>query len=178
MKKTVILSVAVLALAGIGASAGGATGNRDVVAGGGSSTLNDPSMGLNEHDQFSVGATSAPDGSDPQGAVTAHIDDLAGTTSGDWHGDVSEGCVIVSGNTAVAVGKLPESQQFEVPGHGVVDYLAVTVVDNGNPQGGEPADQASVILLFDTTAQQVCAGLRTLPTVPLDHGNFTVQDAS
>src|SRR5207302_10936696 len=129
-------------------------------------------MAFGEQNQLSVGAVSDPDGSNPRGEVTVTTNaTLAGTMQTNFHGDVSRGCLLVTGNQATAVGELPESEQFEVPGVGTVRFLAVTVVDNGHPQAGEPVDLASAILLFEQTEVRVCAGLRTLPVFPLTHGN-------
>jgi len=172
-----VLAVVAAALASAGGV--GAAGGQDRVSGAGAVTLSSQqTQGAPEHDQFSVGATSDPDGSNPQGVVTDELSSPPGSPPTAFQGDVSQGCLIVHGNTAVAVGKLPESEQTVIPGFGTVDYLAVTVVDNGNPDMGQPTDQASAIFLFDRSAQRVCAQTLQLAVYPLDHGNFDVYDAS
>jgi hypothetical protein len=174
MKALTVVACALAALVFAGAGSGG--GGHDLVAGGGVQTLTVEQVGDNETDVFSVGATSDPDGSNPRGAVHLTTTELGGERS--FTGDVKDGCVLVTGNQAIVVGKLPESEWITIEGFGVVDYLEVAVRDNGNPVGGQPTDEALPILLRDQTAHAVCAGLRTFPTFPLDHGNFVVQDAS
>jgi hypothetical protein len=173
--KTGIAAVActVAALAFAGAVSAG--DSHDLAAGGGSATVTDPVSGQTEHDQFSVGAVSDPDGTNPRGEVTLSTDAiLEGTTLQHFHGDVKDGCLIVTGNRATAVGELPASEQFVASNGQRVRFLAVSVEDNGN---GNAVDQASAILLFERSGQRVCAGVVTLPVFPLDHGNFVVQDA-
>ncbi len=173
MRTQLIVGGAALVLL-LGASAVGAQGNRDVVAGAGAVAADGDTI------RFSVGASSEPDGSDPRGQVTLHAA-IFGTTETNFHGDVRDGCLIVVGNTALAVGELPESERFVVPGAppgaGPVRYVAVTVVDNGHPAMGEPTDLASGLLLFERTGQRACAGLFVPAVEPLTHGNFNVKDA-
>ena len=82
---------------------------------------------------------------------------------------------------ALAVGQLPESEQFDVevaPGffrH--VEFVSVSAADNGPPVDGQPVDRAVVILLFTETGQAVCAGRASSPALlPLESGNVVVHD--
>ena len=86
--------------------------------------------------------------------------------------------MLVSGNHAAVVGKLPPSEQFTASNGRLIDYVAVVVEDNGSPDMGQPTDQAVAFLAFDTTGQHVCAGAFSPSAPPFDHGNFVVQDAS
>ena len=156
------------------ATATGAQGSRDVVAGAGTVMADDATI------HFTAGASSEPDGSNPRGEVTLHAA-IFGTTNTQFRGDVSNGCLIVNGRTALAVGELPESERFVVPGAppgaGPVRFVAVTVVDNGPPEMGQPADLASGLLLFERTGRRACAGTVIPAAGPLTHGNFVVIDA-
>ena len=48
---------------------------------------------------------------------------LVGTDQTRFHGDVSQGCLIVTGNVATAVGVLPPDEQFFVAGHETTSSL-------------------------------------------------------
>ena len=81
--------LAALAFAGTGFAAGG----QNTVSGFADQTLfaGTPDQ---EHDQYSVGAVSDADGSNPRGAIE-YTSDAAGLPQSHFHGDVSQGCVIV-----------------------------------------------------------------------------------
>jgi len=165
----------VLAVVGLAAAApAGADPPRDFVVGAGTIEA-DPFLG----DSFSVSAHSGPLGEDPRGHVNVRTTNLAGDRQS-FHGDVSEGCLIVTGNRAVAVGRLPEDERFVEPTTGrTIEFAAVIVEDNGHPVKGQPLDRAFPVLFFTATAARACAGLlpASLVTVPIDRGNVVVNDA-
>ncbi len=161
------------------ASSVGAAGGRDLLAGSADQTLF-AGTDAQEHDHYAVGATSNADGTDPQGSIT-YSSDSPGLPQSNFHGDVSQGCLIVQGNTAIAVGMLPQSEQFIVQTNGgprLIEWVGVWVQDNGNPDQGQPTDQSVAALLFDTSGQHICAAGLTNTLFPFDHGNFVVKDAS
>jgi len=120
-----------------------------------------------------VDAYADPDGSNPRGTVTmtatfAHGGDRT------LVGDVSQGCVVVDGNLALVVGRIPEDQQWTVPVFGTVEYAAATVEDNG-----ASLDRAYFVALRESSKQTACAtgpSLYVSRLQPLDSGNFTVID--
>ena len=155
------------------ATAAGADAHGDSVVGGGINALGD---------QFSVSAHSGPLGEDPTGHVELRTQPTVGARPQTFHGNVKDGCLIVVGNRAVAVGRLPQEQQYVVPGgpgNGVIEYAAVAVEDNGGPVMGQPTDRAFPVLLFSQTGARVCAGLipATFFSFPLVHGNVLVEDS-
>lgn len=162
------------------ASSVGAAGGQDRVSGAAIQTLgSEITGGAPEHDQYAVGATADADGSNPSGSIE-YSSDAPGLPQQHFHGDVSQGCVIVNGNTATVVGILPPSEQFIDPVSGrLIDGVAVFVQDNGNPVQGQPVDQAVSTLLFSSSVANVCAGAPP-PSgfLPIEHGNFVVNDAS
>lgn len=106
-------------------------------------------------DQFgtasgSVDASSDPDGSNPSGTVTVTGTFQVGERT--LVGDVSQGCLVVVGNTALIIGKIPEDQQWSVPGFGTVEYAAATIEDNG-----VGSDRAVFRGLRESTKQAACA---------------------
>jgi len=157
----------------------GAAGSQDSVNGAAIQTLgSNVTGGAPERDQYSVGATSNPDGSNPSGTVT-YSSDAPGLPQRSFSGDVSQGCLLVSGNHAAVVGELPPSQQFTDPVSGrLIKWVAVVVEDNGRSVHGQPTDRAVAFLAFDTTGQRICAGGSQPGPLPIDHGNFVVVDAS
>lgn len=125
---------------------------------------------------FAAAALSGPQGQNPFGAVVTRA------PNGTFHGDVSAGCLLVTGNHAAAIGRLPLSEQFTTPGFGTVEYDAVFVEDNGRPQNGQPVDRVSeTLLLKATSAAHFCgAGVFTWPPslmFTLQSGDFVVHDA-
>jgi hypothetical protein len=171
MKHARALAVGVAALLAIAAPAPAAS-DGDRVAGFG--TI-EAAQFLNG--DFQVAAHSGPLGEDPSGHVTVRASDGDSMT---FHGDVSQACLIVVGNRAVAVGRLPEDEQFSTPGFGTVEFVAVLVEDNGHPVAGHAVDRAFAVLLRASTEALLCAS-RLVPasfaTVPIEHGNYVVEDA-
>lgn len=109
----------------------------DIVAGGGR-IIPPPDIGAPSH--FEVGARSGPLGEDPTGHITDRVF-FPETGEMTLHGDVRAGCLRVTGNRAIVVGQLPESEQFDL-GFGRFEYLALVIEDNGNPVAGQPVDRA------------------------------------
>ena len=82
-----------------------------------------------------VSVTSNVGGANPSGTIVAQT-----YTSGDvsslttFHGDVSQGCVLVQGNQAAVIGKLPSGEQYQFgsPGHThTVEWVEAAIQDNG-----------------------------------------------
>jgi hypothetical protein len=142
-----------------------------------------------EHDvlieSITVAAHSGPAGEEAHGHITFRanpslFDVPVFGIDGTFHGDVSEGCLLVTGNRAVAVGKLPPEEQFNVPPPApqpfLIQYIAVVVDDHGPPSGGQPADMVAPLFLKATSAQALCAGSQLVQPAPFEHGNFVVRD--
>jgi hypothetical protein len=103
-----------------------------------------------------VSAASGVGGANPSGTIIAQTYtslDVSSLTT--FHGDVSQGCLLVQGNQAVAVGMLPVSEQFPV-GSKVIEWAVAVVEDNGASSAG--LDRAATGLLFDTSGTKVCNG--------------------
>lgn len=171
MRRGLLLALLVATVAAVVASVAAAGSGSNRVDGGGVVTAQ------GETDEFGVGASSDADGSNPSGTLVLRALGADGTYQ-TFHGDVSQGCMIVAGNTALVIGRIPESEQFTVPGFGTVEYDALYVVDGGNPSRGQPADEVFTPLLKASSEQHLCAGA-AFPVGPyaLDHGNVTVTDA-
>lgn len=119
-------------------------------------------------------ASSDSNGSNPEGTIVLTATFLDGVHT--LHGDVSQGCMITTGNQVVVVGKIPPEEQWFTVGFGTVEYAAARVVDNGRPSGG-PVDLATARALRESTKLAVCAGTTTLGILEeLDSGDFTVID--
>lgn len=84
----------------------------------------------------------------------------------------------VLGNRAVVVGRLPEREEFDVP-NGRIKWAALVLEDNGDPVEGQPVDRGIDFVLRDFFADVFCTTLDPAgePLVPLDHGNFVINDA-
>lgn len=136
-----------------------------------------PPTEISAPSHFEVGARSGPLGEDPTGHITDRVlvDETGPRT---LHGDVRAGCLRVLGNRAVVVGQLPESEQFDFPGVGRIEYVALVIEDNGNPEAGHPVDRAVDFILRAVSAELFCTVFdpATAPLFPLDHGNFVVND--
>lgn len=132
-------------------------------------------------DSVEVGAQSGPLGENPRGfLVLRTINPITGEAQV-FHGDVSEGCVRVTGSGAIVVGKLPPEEQFNVPPPApqpfLIEFIGLIVADNGEPMNGQPVDLAQPIFFRGISAQNVCAGILTpLPPQPFESGNFVVID--
>lgn len=172
MRRGLLLALLAAAIAAVGASVASAGSPSSRVDGGGVVSLQ------GETDEFGVGASIDANGSNPRGTLVVRA---LGSPDGNYHtyhGDVSQGCVLVNGNTALVVGLLPASEQYTVPGFGTVAYDALYVVDNGNPSRGQPADLVTTVLLKPSSAQHVCGGAAfSVGPYPMDHGNVIVSDA-
>ena len=124
-----------------------------------------------------VGARSDALGATPTGHITLRTISPVSGGPQVFHGDVSEGCLVVVGNTAVAVGRLQEDEEFDVPGAPPpfrIEFVAVAVQDNGQPVGGQPVDLAQPAFLRAVSAQRVCAGALAITPQPFARGNFVV----
>jgi hypothetical protein len=144
--------------------------------GGGSIT---PPTEVSAPSHFEVGARSGALGEDPTGHITDRVtlEEIGGTRT--LHGDVRAGCLRVIDNRAIVVGKLPEDEEFDIPGLGRIEYLALVIEDNGNPVEGQPVDRAVDFVLRAVSAERFCTIFdpATAPFFPLDQGNFVVEDA-
>jgi hypothetical protein len=148
----------------------------DRVDGGGSII---PPTDISAPSQFEVGASSGPLGEDPTGHITDRVVvDEAGPRT--LHGDVRAGCLHVMGNRAVVVGRLPDSEQFDLPGVGRIEYVALVIEDNGNPADGQPVDRAVDFILRAVGAERFCTVFdpALAPFFPLNRGDFIVSDGA
>jgi hypothetical protein len=110
-----------------------------------------------------VSVSSDVGGANPSGTIVAQTYtsvDLSSLTT--FHGDVSQGCLLVQGNQSVAVGKLPVSEQFPV-GTKLIDWAIAVVEDNGAPSAG--LDRAATGLLFDGSGTKICNGTTSFASV-------------
>ena len=130
-------------------------------------------------ESFEVGARSEADGTNALGHIVAKLRPALGATEPTlFHGHVREGCMIVVGNQAAVVGRLSESEAFFSAGRRI-GFIAVRVVDNGPPVNGQPVDLGRPILLFDTTAENLCTSgniAALAPALPLESGHVVVKD--
>lgn len=133
---------------------------------------------------FAAAAVSGPQGQNPFGLVLDHgtLNTDAGPVTTTLHGDVSQGCLIVNGNHAAIIGRIPVSEQTTLTGFGTVEYDAVFVEDNGRPQQRQPVDRVSEVrALKATSAAAFCAfGSFVWPPAaifPFASGDFVVHDA-
>jgi hypothetical protein len=123
-----------------------------------------------------VDATSDRDGANPSGTVVFTATFLDGVRT--LHGDVSQGCMIVEGDVALVVGRIPAEEQWFTPGFGTVEYAAVLVEDNGS--GSPSPDLALARALRPSSKDAACAqgpswfGAQTRNA--LESGEFTVID--
>jgi hypothetical protein len=139
------------------------------VAVGGSSTQTvgsnlPPGQGDPGSSTVQVSVSSDVGGANPNGTIVAdtykNLGDTATTT---FHGDVSQGCLLVQGNQAIAVGKLPVSEQYLGFNQKLVDWTIAVVEDNGKPSAG--LDRAATGLLFDTSGTKICNGTTSFASV-------------
>jgi hypothetical protein len=133
---------------------------------------------------FAAAAASGPQGQNPIGLVLVHgtLPSDNGPVTRTFHGDVSRGCLIVTGNHAAVIGRLPENEQVRYSPFGTVEYAAIFVEDNGRPRQGHPVDRVSeTLFLKASSAMAFCAlGSFVWPpsqTFTLDSGDFVVHDA-
>jgi hypothetical protein len=102
----------------------------------------------------------------------------SGPVTRTFHGDVSRGCLIVAGNRAIVLGRIPTSEQITFAPIGTVVYAGLFIVDNGRPQGGHPVDLVFADLLNEPFGALACSGVFAPPPfpLPLDSGDFAVHD--
>lgn len=170
------LVCAAIALAGTAGSASAAPASDSVRANGSISN------GNGTFDSFAVYARSGPLGERPSGSVfvdAVFISRESGATLGNGtvRGDVSEGCLVAAGNRAVVLGKLREP--FTLTGPGTVEYVGVTVEDNGEPVDGQPVDRGEVWFLPASAATQFCTTgfFLNFATRPLVDGYVEIVDS-
>lgn len=130
-------------------------------------------------DSFSVHATSGPLGENPRGQVfvdAVFISRKNGVTTGNGTvlGDVRDGCVVVVGNRAAVLGKL--RQPLTLNGPGTVEYVGVTLEDNG--EGQLAPDRGEVFFLRAQFKDAFCTTgfFLSLATRPLADGYVEVVD--
>ena len=123
--------------------------------------------------EITVDASSNADGTGPQGTVVVTATFNTGERT--LHGDVSQGCMITTGNEVVVVGKIPPEEQWFTEGFGWVEYAYARIVDNGRASG-EPVDLATGRGLRESTKLAVCGGDPIREVWPLESGDFTVID--
>ena len=139
----------------------------------------DSVVGSGSLDQFgspveiTADASSNADGTGPQGTVVVTATFLIGERT--LHGDVSQGCMITTGNEVVVVGKIPPEEQWFTEGFGTVEYAYARIVDNG-VASGDPVDLATGRGLRESTKLAVCGGDPIREVWELDSGDFTVID--
>jgi hypothetical protein len=130
-------------------------------------------------DHVAVAAHSGPLGEDPRGQIVLRTANPQTGEVQTYHADVSTGCVLVAGNTAVVVGTLPEEDQFDVPPPAPQPFHITSlgvVIQQGTEQG-RASDLAQPIFLRAQSAAGVCAGTLTLQLIEPLVGNFVIEDA-
>jgi hypothetical protein len=91
-----------------------------------------------------------------------------------FHGDVSQGCVRVSGNRTLVVGLLPANEQSDIP-FGHMDGIGGLFEDNG-VAGPSPVDRAAAIFYRTASRVNACDPTKPFPTFSpgaLDSGDVT-----
>jgi hypothetical protein len=133
---------------------------------------------------FAAAAASGPQGQNPVGLVLVHgtLPSDNGPVTRTFHGDVSRGCLIVTGNHAAVIGRLPENEQVTYAPFGTVEYAAIFVEDNGRPQEGHPVDRVSETLFLKASSAAAGCALGSFVWPPsrifaLETGDFVVHDA-
>jgi hypothetical protein len=152
------------------ASGAAATGGFDLAAG----------FGTRADEWYAAGAVSGPQGQDPRGIAIVHKTAISdsGPVTRTFHGDVSRGCLIVSGNRAIVLGRIPEREQITFQPIGTVVFAGLFIVDNGHPQRGQPVDLVFGDLLNETLGALACSGVFAPPPflLPLERGDFVIHD--
>lgn len=152
------------------ATSAAATGGLDLVAG----------AGTRGTEWYVAGAASGPQGEDPRGMSIVHKTAISdtGPVTRTFHGDVSRGCMIVTGNRAILLGRIPEREQITFGPIGTVVYAGLFIVDNGRAQEGQPVDLVFADLLNEFFGALACSGVFAPPPflLPLERGDFTVLD--
>lgn len=151
---------------------------QDVVAGSGKVTFPDfPSAGQSTTEQFIVSAHSGALGEDPHGQITFHSPLLV---SHQAKADVI--CMTVTGNVARIGGIFEEpvtyAPELAPPNQPpLFRWFELVVQDNGSP--GQAADTSNSIIFFDRPRPPEFSpcSFPTGPLLPVDSGNYTVEDA-
>jgi hypothetical protein len=138
-------------------------------------------FGTRADEWYAAGAVSGPQGQHPSGLAIVHktaISD-AGPVTRTFHGDVSRGCLIVTGNRAIVLGRIPEDEQITFAPIGTVVYAGLFIVDNGRPRAGSPVDLVFADLLNESFGALACSGVFAPAPflLPLERGDFAVHDA-
>jgi hypothetical protein len=167
----VLLALATSAVAALLlATTAAATGGFDFAAG----------FGTRADEWYATGAVSGPQGQSPKGFAFVHKTAISdnGPVTRTFHGDVSRGCLIVTGNRAIVLGRIPASEQVTFEPIGTVVFAGLFIVDNGRPQGGHPADLVFADLLNESFGALACSGVFAPPPflLPVDRGDFIVHD--
>jgi hypothetical protein len=120
---------------------------------------------------FVVNAAAHPDDTSPRGTLLMTFNNQT------YHGDVSQGCILVNGDTATVVGKMPESEWFVNGDNGLLyQYIELNVLDDGTPIEGQPVDSGRAFFITTNFDTNPC--LADLPPLdPLSAGDVTVVDA-
>lgn len=136
-------------------------------------------VGDGERDHVAVAARSGPAGEDPRGTIVMQTTNPVTLERQTFQADVSEGCVIVTGNTAIVVGALDEEDFFNVPPPAPQPFLIthLGLVVQEVDEEGRPVDIAQPVFLRTQSAERVCAGTATLLIFTPVVGQFHVDDA-
>ena len=88
-----------------------------------------------------------------------------------WHANID--CLSVSGNVATMSGTVTDINSTTPP-FVVGSRVLFQVIDNGPGQSGTPDDISSTFF-FGIGPPVPCTGTGTFATIPVEHGNVTVQ---
>jgi hypothetical protein len=137
-------------------------------------------FGTRADEWYAAGAISGAQGGSPSGLAIVHKTAISdsGPVTRTFHGDVSRGCLIVTGNRAIVLGRITESEQITYAPIGTVVYAGLFIVDEGRPQAGHPVDLVFADLLNESFGALACSGVFAPPPflLPLDRGDFAVHD--
>jgi hypothetical protein len=120
--------------------------------------------------QYHVQATNHPVAGETRGHVFVRIHAPLGEI--DVEGEVL--CLVVSGETAVYQSVITASSSPLIP----VGFGAFSVVVDNGQGANDPPDQAGAVLTAPPGPTPACAPVPFIPLLPVDQGNFVVQDAS
>ena len=128
-----------------------------------------PEFGGPVTEQYIVSAHSGPAGDDPEGQITVHSPLLE---SAQAKADVE--CMVVSGNHARVGGVFEPAIQYA----GFrIRHWEVIIDDNGSP--GQAPDAANAFAFLDRPRPPGFSPCNfEAPTVPVEEGNYNVNDAS
>jgi hypothetical protein len=169
MRRVLALAIGAVAALLLAATASAGAGF-DLVAG----------FGTRADEWYAAGAVSGPQGQNEKGVAIVHKTAISdsGPVTRTFHGDVSRGCLIVTGNRAIVLGRIPEREQITFAPIGTVVYAGLFIVDNGRPRAGHPVDLVFADLLNESFGTLACSGVFAPPPflLPLDRGDFVVRD--